>query len=80
MNTSEIQDLDLPFFPVPEDPTQWLEWTTVNNKKESWRKEADRCIDSKNFIETLRRSLNDLANNENIVNELSITLPKLKEY
>ncbi|WP_082887717.1 AAA family ATPase [Eikenella halliae] len=78
LNTSEIQDLDLPFFPAPEDPTQWLEWTTVYNKKESWRKEADRCIDSKNFIETLRRSLNDLANNENIVNELSITLPKLK--
>ena len=78
LNTSEIQDLDLPFFPVPEDPTQWLEWTTVNNKKESWRKEADRCIDSKNFIETLRRSLNNLANNENIVNELSVTLPKLK--
>ncbi|HFC6351879.1 TPA: AAA family ATPase [Neisseria elongata] len=78
LNTSEIQDLDLPFFPAPEDPTQWLEWTTVYNKKESWRKEADRCIDSKNFIETLRRSLNDLANNENIVNELSVTLPKLK--
>ena len=78
LNTSEIQDLDLPFFPAPENPTQWLEWTTVHNKKESWRKEADRCIDSKNFIETLRRSLNDLANNENIVNELSVTLPKLK--
>ena len=78
--TLEINSLDLPIFPIPEDPERWSEWIMANqNKKQFWRDAADTCIDSKNFIETLRRSLIALEENETIARELSVTLPKLKK-
>ena len=79
-NIVEVQNIELPSFPAPvEKPEQWLSWVIANkDKKDIWKQERDKCVDSTNFIETLRRSLADLEESENMANELSVTLPKLK--
>ncbi|MDP9499712.1 AAA family ATPase [Bisgaard Taxon 45] len=80
LNTLEIQDLDLPSFPIPENPNEWQSWIAEHQgKKDVWRQESDKCVDNKNFIETLRRSLDDLKGSENVAKELGVTLPSLKE-
>lgn len=79
-NSKEISDLKLPAFPVPSEAEKWAGWIDGNkDKRDSWKKAADACVDSKNFVETLRRSLKDLNENEAVAKELEVVLPRLRE-
>lgn len=77
---NEITDLALPVFPVSSEAEKWAVWIDGNKgKRDSWMQAADACVDSKNFVETLRRSLKDLEESEGVAKDLEIVLPKLRE-
>ena len=78
--SNEISDLELPAFPVPNEVEKWAGWINANkDKRDSWEKAADACVDGKNFVETLRRSLKDLAESEVVAKDLEVVLPRLRE-
>src|SRR5690606_16446421 len=59
-NSNEIVDLDLPSFPSPVEPDKWSGWIDENKgKRDGWKQASDACVDSKKFVDTLRRSLNE---------------------
>ncbi len=78
--SKELSDLDIPVFPVPSEIEQWGGWINGNKDKcAGWKQAADACVDSKNFVETLRRSLKELEESEIVAEDLTAILPKLKE-
>ena len=67
-------------FPVPSEVEKWAGWIDGNkDKHDSWRQAADACVDSKNFVETLRRSLKDFEESEVVAKDLAVVLPRLRE-
>lgn len=77
---NERVSLEAPSFPAPNATTQWANWIALNqDKRDNWKKAADSCVDSKNFLETLRRSLRDLEDSESTAKELEAILPRLRE-
>ncbi|OBS08229.1 AAA family ATPase [Acidihalobacter prosperus] len=79
-DTKAIFDLDIPSFPIPSGDDQWKDWLDAHKaKREGWKQAADACVDSKNFIETLRRSLNDYKESETVAKDLVAVLPRLRE-
>ena len=78
--SKNISDLKLPVFPVPSEVEKWAGWIDGNkDKHDSWRQAADACVDSKNFVETLRRSLKDFEESEVVAKDLAVVLPRLRE-
>jgi hypothetical protein len=78
--SNEISDLELPAFPVPGEAEKWAGWIEDNkDKRNSWKEAADACVDSKNFVETLRRSLKELEESEFVAKNLEVVLPQLHE-
>lgn len=78
--TKDIANLDLPNFPLPNAPEKWGEWIGEGaTKRGIWKQESDSCVDSKNFVETLRRSLKDYEESDSAAKELAAILPRLKK-
>lgn len=79
-DTKEISDLDIPAFPIPTEAVQWNDWIDAYKVKHvGWKQAADACVDSKNFVATLRRSLNDYEQSEVVAKDLAGVLPRLRE-
>lgn len=79
-STPAISDLSLPTFPVLTEADQWQEWIEAHKaKRDGWKLAADTCVDSKNFVQTLRRSLSDYEENEIAAKELVALRPRLNE-
>lgn len=78
--SNDISGLELPAFPVPGEEEKWAGWLDGNkDKHDRWKQAADACVDSKNFVETLRRSLRDLEESEAAAKDLAVVLPRLRE-
>lgn len=79
-DSNELNDLELPVFPVPNEPVKWVDWVNENmGKRDGWKQAADACVDSKNFVETLRRSLSDYEESDTAAIDLAVVLPRLGE-
>jgi len=77
--TSDLINLDIPSFPIPSEPEKWSDWINQNKGiRDNWGKAADACVDSKNFVEVLRRSLKDWEESDAIAKDLEAVLPKLR--
>lgn len=77
--SKEISDIDLPDIPAPVDAAKWVSWVEQNKGKYgNWKKASDACIDSKNFVETLGRSLKDMIESEASAKYLAVVLPRLR--
>ena len=78
--SKHLSELVLPAFPVPSKTEQWAKWIDSHKEKRTgWKQAADDCVDSKKFVETLRRSLKELEESEILAKDLAAVLPKLKE-
>lgn len=76
----EVADLDFPMLPAPAEPEKWGEWIDVNKgKHESWKQASDACVDKKDFVATLRRSLNEHEESNLAAKDLAAILPRLRE-
>jgi len=76
--TQVIPGLDIPDFPIPDAASQWQEWIDIHKaKRDDWKQAADACIDSKNFVQTLKRALDDYEEAEAAARELEAVLPRL---
>ena len=76
----ELATLSLPAFPVPSEPEKWADWINENQgNRDSWQQAADACVDSKKFVETLRRSLTDFEESDAAARDLAAVLPRLGE-
>lgn len=79
-DSKEIADLELPAFPFSSEAEKWTDWIDGNKgKRDSWKQASDVCVDSTNFVETLRRSLKDLEESEVVAKDLEVVLPRLRE-
>ena len=79
-DTKELSTLDIPTFPIPSEPVSWADWINKNaGKRDNWKQASDACIDSKNFVETLRRSLNDYDQSDAAAKDLAVVVPRLSE-
>lgn len=77
-DSKELSDLELPTFPVPSEPEKWEDWINKNKEKyDCWKRAADACVDSKKFVETLRRSLSDYEESDAAARDLAAVLPRL---
>jgi len=75
-----IADLDMPAFPFPVEPEKWAEWIDLNKgKRDGWKRASDACVDSKKFVDTLRRSLNEYEESDTAAKDLAVVLPRLRE-
>ncbi|WP_350282366.1 AAA family ATPase [Nitrosomonas sp.] len=78
--SKHLPKLEWPTFPVPDTAAQWANWIDSNkDKRTDWKQASDACVDSKNFVETLRRSLKELEVSEGVAKELHVTLPRLEQ-
>lgn len=76
----ELATLSLPAFPAPSEPEKWADWINENQgNRDSWQQAADACVDSKKFVETLRRSLTDYEESDAAARDLAAVLPRLGE-
>lgn len=76
----ELATLSLPAFPAPSEPEKWADWINENQgNRGSWQQAADACVDSKKFVETLRRSLYDYEESDVAARDLAAVLPRLRE-
>ncbi len=79
MSAQTISDLNMPIFPVPVDTAQWQTWIDAHKaKRDDWKQAADACVDSKNFVQTLSRSLMDYKESEAAAKELAAVRPRLE--
>lgn len=79
-DSKELFNLELPAFPVPSEPEKWADWINDNEgKRDGWKQAADACVDSKNFVETLRRSLSNYEESDAAAKDLAVVLPRLAE-
>jgi len=77
-NCEELIGLELPEFPISIEPEHWANWIEeTKDKRDGWKKAADACVDSKNFVETLRHSLSDYEDSDAAAKDLEAVLPKL---
>ena len=80
LGSNEIFDLELPAFLAPGETEKWADWIDANkDKRGGWKQAADDCVDSKNFVQTLRRSLKELGDSEIVAQDLEVVLPRLRE-
>ena len=78
--SKDISGLELPAFPVSAEPERWAEWIDDNKgKREGWKQASDACVDRKNFVATLRRSLKEYEESDAAANDLANVLPRLRE-
>ena len=78
--TDELSTLEIPTFPIPSEPENWADWISKNaGKRDIWKQASDACIDSKNFVETLRRSLSDYDQSDVAAKDLAVVVPRLSE-
>ena len=76
----ELAMLSLPAFPAPSEPEKWAGWINENQgNRDNWQRAADACVDSKKFVETLRRSLTDYEESDAAARDLAAVLPRLGE-
>jgi hypothetical protein len=76
----ELATLSLPAFPAPSGLEKCADWINENqDNRASWQQAADACIDSKRFVETLRRSLTDYEESNAAARDLAAVLPRLRE-
>jgi len=79
-NSEPIDDLDLPTFPVPGEPVKWAEWIEASEgKRDGWKQASDACVDKKNFVATLRRSLKEYEESKVAAKDLAAILPRLRK-
>jgi len=79
-DTKELSNLDLPDFPIPNEPEKWADWIDKSTgKRDFWKRASDDCVDSKNFVETLRRSLSDCDESDAAAKDLANVLPRLSK-
>ncbi|SBV37651.1 conserved hypothetical protein [uncultured Stenotrophomonas sp.] len=79
-NAKEMADLELPTLPFPEEPEKWAGWIDENKgKRDGWRQASDACVDSKKFVETLRRSLKEYEESDVAAKDVGTVLPRLRE-
>lgn len=79
-DSKELAGLELPAFPCPAEPDKWAELIDVNKgKREGWKQASDACVDRKNFVATLQRSLEEYKESDAAAKDLAIVLPRLRE-
>lgn len=70
--------LSIPTLPVPNEPEKWADWINdYKGNRDGWRHAADACVDSKKFVETLRRSLIHFEESDVAARDLAALLPRL---
>lgn len=76
----EIFDLDISISPVPDSAAQWTDWIDAHKEKRNdWKLAADACVDSKNFVQTLHRSLTNYEESSAAAKDLAAVLPRLEK-
>lgn len=76
----KLYDLELPASPAPNEAEKWAQWIDENNaKRGGWKQVSEDCLDSKKFVETLRRSLTEYEESDVAAQDLAAVLPRLGE-